>query len=83
MAGARVVFYSPTDKYAGSYEAVTGVDGSFAIAALPSNTYRVRIVPPSGSGLAVEWYEDAASRGTATPILVTDTPITGIDATVG
>jgi hypothetical protein len=83
VAGTQVVFYTPTDRYMGSYGTVTAADGTFTMPALPPNTYRIRLAPPSGSGLAGEWYEDAASRTTATPIVVAGTPITGITATLG
>ena len=78
VADGRVFALSGT----GVLVAVTAADGTYSIAGLAPNTYRVRLAPPSGSGLSGEWYDDAATRTTATPIAVGSSPITGIDATL-
>ena len=36
-------------------------------------TYRIRINPPTGSGLPAEWYQDKPTRALATPLSVNGT----------
>jgi uncharacterized protein (TIGR03382 family) len=52
VAGAFVVAYDPRLQYA--YD-VTSATGSYRIADVPPNTYRVRVLAPQGENLAETW----------------------------
>lgn len=81
LAGTRVVLFAPSDTWAGSYEVVTAADGTYALPALPADTYRVRFVPPAASGLAPQWFDGVTLRAAATPVVVTGGgAASGIDA---
>jgi Carboxypeptidase regulatory-like domain/Neocarzinostatin family len=84
VPGVAVAAYGPWDTFVGSYLASTAADGSFLIdGVLSSPEFRVRFLPPAGSGLAVEWFDDAATKATADPFTVPDgQDVTGIDATL-
>lgn len=82
VAGAQVVLFSPSDGLAGSHRTITGSDGSYEIQ-LPPGTYRVRVVPPQGSGLGDEWFQDATSRATASPVVVTGASTSEVDVLLG
>lgn len=70
VAGARVGIFSTTDTFAPTRRVDTAADGSFSALELPFGTYRIQITPPTGRGLVLEWYQDAASRTPATPVVV-------------
>jgi hypothetical protein len=82
LAGVQVLAYRPYERWAASSGATTGADGTYEIDdALASPGFRVRFVPPTGSGLAPEWFDDQPNRGTATDLTITDSAATtGIDA---
>lgn len=82
LAGTRVVLFAPSDTWAGSYEVVTAADGTYALPALPADTYRVRFVPPASSGLVPQWFDGVTLRAAATPVVVAGGGgASGIDAT--
>jgi hypothetical protein len=73
-AGAGVRAYSLTDTWAPTTSATTAADGSYLLGNLPSGQYRVLFVPPTGSGLPSEWFDNQTSRGAGTlfPVAVGD-----------
>ena len=84
VAGARVSAYDADDRYVGTVTTTTGADGSYRLASMPANTYRVLVSPPAGSGLAARWYVSSSLRSTATQIVVDDaTVVSGIDVALG
>ena len=59
----------------------TGADGSYRIDGVRPADYKVRFMPPSTSGLAIEWYDNAALRADAKSVTVTaGSADSGIDA---
>ena len=56
VAGAEIALFSDGDGYVAGRGATTGADGTFTVSDVPDGTYRVRVTPPAGSGLATEWY---------------------------
>ncbi len=77
----RVSAYGPGDRWVGSYAASTAADGTYVIGNVRPTDYRVLFAPPAGSGLASEWFDDAASRSLATVVTVPPgQTATGIDA---
>lgn len=81
VAGVFVGLYSPADTYLPSYSAATGADGTYAVSGVANRQYRVLFQPPSGSGLAVQWYDGVARRYQGTYISVfSGIDTTGIDA---
>lgn len=66
--------------------AETGPDGTYTLSGLPTDSYKLFILPcgPGSVGYAAEWYEDAADFASADPVSVTaGQVISGIDAVVG
>ena len=67
IAGVLVRGSCPTDTWIGTYATVTAADGTyrFDLPDLPS--LKLQYVPPTGSGLAREWFDDTTSapRGDA------------------
>jgi lysophospholipase L1-like esterase len=81
VAGVWVMAYTATDTWVGSAWAFTEADGSYQFTDLPQGSYRVRFGPPTGSGLAAEWFEDTPGRSTATELVVgPGTTLVDIDA---
>ena len=81
VSGVRVSAYGPGDRWVGSYAASTAADGTYVIGNVRPTDYRVLFAPPAGSGLASEWFDDAASRSLATVVTVPPgQTATGIDA---
>jgi hypothetical protein len=81
VSGVRVSAYGPGDRWVGSYARSTAADGTFVIGNVRPSDYRVLFAPPDGSGLASEWFDDAASRSLATVVTVPPgQTATGIDA---
>lgn len=71
VPGAIVWAYRPTDSWVGSAATTTDADGLFVLRQLEwRETYKLRVVPPAGSGLRTIWYQDAATRTDATPVTV-------------
>ena len=69
VAGARIVRYWWAARWAGTASTVTGPDGTFTLTNVHSVLdWELRIVPPAGSGLDQEWYQDAATRDGSTAI---------------
>jgi hypothetical protein len=86
VAGVTVWAFGPGDTWVGSYVTSTGSDGTYLIGNVaPGHEYQVRFVPPAGSGLAIEWWDDAPKRRTAAFFVVvsSEEPSTGIDAVLG
>jgi len=73
VAGATVRVYAEADTVFPTALAVTAADGSWSALNLVPGTYRIRINPPTGSGLLAEWYQDKPTRGLATPLSVNGT----------
>lgn len=71
VAGATVGAYGPADTWFPSAITTTGADGSYELAGVSAGDHQVVFVPPAGSGLGAEWYDDAGSRATSTPAAVT------------
>ena len=82
VAGATIEVYLPTGTFLPEATTTTAADGSFALATLSPGSYRVRITPPGGSGLSVEWYEDAAVRSAGTVLALTGGTSTSIAVTL-
>ena len=59
VPGVTVWAYGPGDTWVGSFGTTTGADGSYRIAGVRPADYKVRFMPPSTSGLAIEWYDNA------------------------
>jgi probable HAF family extracellular repeat protein len=71
VAGARVVVYDPDDRFVGSFETTTDANGRYSFFDLPPDQYRAYFIPPDGSDLLREWFDDATTRHLATFIDVT------------
>jgi hypothetical protein len=81
LSGVAVWAYGPWDRYVGTFAATTAADGSYVIEGVLPEQYRIRFIPPSGSGLAVEWFDNSATRSGAQIISVSPgQAVTGIDA---
>ena len=81
MSGVRVSAYAPGDTLFASHTTSTTSDGTYLIGDVRPTDYRVLFTPPAGSGLAREWFDDAASRSLATAVTVTGGQTAGgIDA---
>ena len=70
VGSARLSLYAPTDRYAPSYSTSTSLNGGFTLAALLPGAYKVRIQTWDAAGTAVEWWQDAATRESATEVVV-------------
>jgi protocatechuate 3,4-dioxygenase beta subunit len=80
-SGVQVLVFCPGDTWVGSYASSTASDGTYAIGDIRAADCRVVFVPPAGSGLAPEWFDDAPSRSLATDITVSPPQtVVGIDA---
>ncbi|MGH3659517.1 MAG: MSCRAMM family protein, partial [Micromonosporaceae bacterium] len=85
MPGVEVRVFGPGDTWVASHITSTASDGTYQIGDLrPVETgvdYRVLFSPPANSGLAPEWFDDAARRSLATPVTVPGgQTVAGIDA---
>ncbi|MDI6832130.1 MAG: carboxypeptidase regulatory-like domain-containing protein, partial [Actinomycetota bacterium] len=68
------------DDYS-DYRAYTQADGTYEIRGLPTDQYRIRFNPPSGSLYLWEYYENTRERSSATPVDAVVGGLTeGIDA---
>jgi protocatechuate 3,4-dioxygenase beta subunit len=84
VSGVQVLVFCPGDTWVGSYGSSTASDGSYAIGGLRPADCRVVFVPPAGSGLASEWFDDAPNRSLATDTTVSPAQtVVGIDAQLG
>jgi Carboxypeptidase regulatory-like domain/Neocarzinostatin family len=80
-SGVQVLVFCPGDTWVGSYGSSTASDGTYAIGDLRPADCRVVFVPPAGSGLATEWFDDAPTRSLATDVTVSPAQtVVGIDA---
>jgi hypothetical protein len=68
-----------TSDYWGPISTTTAADGSYTLL-VGAGEYRIQFVAPSDRNLMDEYYDDAATVATATPVVVTTVPIVGIDA---
>ncbi len=81
VAGVSVGLYTFVDTYLPAYGATTDANGVYSVAGVASTSYRVFFRPPSGSGLAVQWYNGSPRRYSGTDIAVfSGVNLTGIDA---
>jgi putative cell wall-binding protein len=73
LAGATVSLSGSTSSYY-SYSTSTTTDssGNYTFTGLIPATYKLRIVPPTNSGLAAEWWPAQASMANAQEIIVAD-----------
>ena len=85
VASVEVWAFNPGDRYVSLYKTTTAADGTYAIDGVFANEgYRVWFRPPSGSGYAREWFDDAPTAATATRFDVNPgSATTGIDAQLG
>jgi len=80
VSGVTVWAYGPGDTWVGSFGTTTAADGSYRISGVRAADYKVRFMPPSASGLAIEWYDNAKLHADATSVSVTaGATTTGID----
>lgn len=77
LAGILVQVYD--DELALEAEAVTGPDGRYEVADLYRGRYSVAFTDPQGV-YPGEAYDNVATLDLATPVIVDDAPVTGIDA---
>jgi protocatechuate 3,4-dioxygenase beta subunit len=70
IPGVRVSAFGPGNTLVASYSTSTAADGTYRIGDVGAGDYRVRFSPPAGSGLAAEWFDDAANRSQATQVAV-------------
>lgn len=68
VADATVSLYAPGDVWVGLAVASTDADGGFVLDGFRPDTYRLRVVPPSGSGSVPTWF-GGATRSEATPLI--------------
>jgi Carboxypeptidase regulatory-like domain/Neocarzinostatin family len=81
VAGVQVWAFGAGDTWVGTYVTSTASDGSYLIGNVHPADYRVLFLPPAASGLAREWFDDAASRSVATDVTVSaGQTVAGIDA---
>jgi hypothetical protein len=81
LADVSVGVFGPDDTWVGTHITTTASDGTYAIANVRPSDYRVHFATPAASGLAPEWFDDAATRGLATAITVSAGDIVaGVDA---
>jgi hypothetical protein len=83
LAGVTVSAFGPGDTWFGSYPTSTAADGSYMLTNVRSTEYGLLFVPPAGSGLVSEWYDNARTRGSATTVGVEGQAVTGIDIQLG
>ncbi|MEN9646964.1 MAG: hypothetical protein RL238_3633 [Actinomycetota bacterium] len=69
IEGVTVQVWRPSIWWMAAASTVTGPDGSYSIAGLPSGeALQVQFSPPTGSGYLPEWYDDAADRNAAATV---------------
>lgn len=79
VAGVLVGAFAPGDTWLPSVMTTTAADGTYVLADVVDGPHRVIFSPPGGSGLVLEWWDDATAS-TATPVTVAGAPVSGIDA---
>ena len=81
VSGVQVSAFGPGDTLVATRTTSTTPDGTYLIGDLRPADYRVRFSPPPGSGLAPEWFDDAAQRAQATAVAASPgQTAAGIDA---
>jgi hypothetical protein len=80
LAGIDVRVYDATTGVA-FRKTTTAADGSFTVAGMAPATVKVRF-SDSQALWRLQWFAGASSLATATPIVITDTVVDGIDATL-
>lgn len=71
VEGVVVRAYRPTDGLIPSGRTETAADGSYSLLNLPRGEYRIKVSPPSGSGLSDAWI-GGPNRSTARAVVVDD-----------
>lgn len=80
VSGVTVWSYGPGDTWVGSFGTTTAADGSYRISGVRAADYKVRFMPTTSSGLAIEWFHNATTAASATKVTVTaGTTAGGID----
>ena len=70
VSGVQVSAFGPGDSFVGTYTTSTASDGTYRLGNVRPADYRVRFSPPAGSGLAPEWFDDAAHPAQAAQVTV-------------
>jgi protocatechuate 3,4-dioxygenase beta subunit len=77
LAGAIVI---ATGRNSETYaSATTDADGNYTLSALPPDSYTVLFQSPDGGTYAPQYWQNANSSAQATPVVVTDQAVAGIN----
>lgn len=80
VVGAVVGSYLPTDGWIGAAHTTTDDTGAYALNGVAPGANRVVVLPPGGSGLALQWYGPAPTRAAAAAIdVAAGASVVGID----
>ncbi|HEX4442112.1 MAG TPA: carboxypeptidase regulatory-like domain-containing protein [Galbitalea sp.] len=79
VRGVRVTAFGP-DSTLG--DGKTNAAGKYRISALTAGSYTVEFIPPKADNDALQYWNDANTPATATPITVNGTTTTGVNATL-
>jgi len=81
-----VPFRTPADPFTGLTTpeiAITSRSGSYALLGLPPGSYKIEFSAGCGdSGFATQWWRGVSSAGSATPVALRNSVISGVDATL-
>lgn len=81
IAGVAVWAFGPGDTWVGSYVASSTSAGTYLVENVRPADYKIRFLPPAGSGFALEWFDNAPIRRSGDLISVLPGQgTTGIDA---
>ena len=82
VAGTRVTIRFEHGRVSGN-SGCNSFNGGFTLAALLPGAYKVRIQTWDAAGTAVEWWQDGATRGSATDVVIAAGGTATIDPVVG
>ena len=81
-----VPFRTPADPFTGLTTpeiAITSRSGSYALLGLPPGSYKIEFSAGcGGSGFATQWWRGVSSAGSANPVTLRNSVISGVDATL-